>query len=592
MDKTHNISLGGMAFLIDDNAYSSLKNYLNQIRFSLNNASGIDEIISDVEYRMAELLRERLMSREVVNQTDVDYLIGVMGKPEDYYSEEFLDDDEASSTNKAYSHAYSGRTSKKLFRDPDDKMLGGVCSGIGHYTGIDATWVRIITVILLFVDPIFFSVGGTIFIAYFILWLVVPEAKTTSDKLQMRGEPVNFDSIKDFFGNSPETVRNNIQDFGNDARRVANDSGSVLGNLLRAIVKIIGFFFLGILLIIALSLLISFFAVILGLGGALFGVGIAGFSLNEYFPYVFEGAWEEWVAYISLGLVMVIPAIALILAVLRLISKRYRVPRAVGFALPFLWLVGLIGLTIVSVTTLRNFRKTATEVKTVNVASEADTYIVQMDDDDMSDYSIGVSTDGNDILSIKPGYMALPKDDDIRVKKSETGNAYLKLSYVAKGKTMNDAVQNLKTIQYNYEVKDSLVRLDDFLFIKEGNKWRNQRVRITFYLPEGKNVMFRNIDDVESYQDGSYSWHDVDSNKIYTFEENLLTCTNCPEEEKDEEENDHEGASINISSDDAKVSAKDGVIKIIDGKDSVIIKTTKNGTGHISISHESDSISD
>ena len=107
-------------------------------------------------------------------------------------------------------------------------------------------------------------------------------------------------------------------------------------------------------------MLIGFIATLFGLGAAGFGLGIVGFSLNEYFPYLFEGNWEQIVGYLSLGLVMVIPAIGLILLALRLVSDRYKIPRYIGFTLPLLWLVGIFGLSAVSISTLRNFQKTKT----------------------------------------------------------------------------------------------------------------------------------------------------------------------------------------------------------------------------------------
>lgn len=572
MDKTHNISLGGMAFAIDDVAYRTLSKYLNDIRLSLHNSHGVEEIIADVEYRMAELLREKMMAREVVNQTDVDYLIGIMGKPEDFYNEDILDDDPASTTG--YSSRNYSTGAKKLFRDPDDKILGGVCSGLAHYFGIDRTWMRLIILVLPFLDFVFLGISTTfVVLAYFVLWLVVPEAKTTSEKLQMRGEPVNFDSIKDFFGNSPDNVRNNLKDFGDDARRVANSSGSVIGNFLKIIFKIIGFIFLGFLLFIALILLFAFLASVLGLGTAFFGAGIAGLSLNEYFPYIFEGQWEEWVAFISLAFVMILPAIGLILLVLRLVSSRFRVPRAVAVALPFLWLMGLIGLAVVSVTTLRHFQKTTYDVKTVNIPTEAQTLVVQLEDESSS-------YDADDLFSIKPGFLALEKDDDIRVKKSETGNAYLELRYKAKGNTTDEAFKNLKPIDYKYQIKDSIIRLDEYIFLKEGSKWRRQQVDLTLYLPQGKNVVFKNL-DVESYVDGNTNWHLEDSQKIYTFEGDMFKCVNCPEE-----------IETVVTQEQDSVSAKSGVIKIKTEKDSIIIKTNQNGSTNFSISAGTDSISD
>ncbi|MGI9526135.1 MAG: PspC domain-containing protein, partial [Weeksellaceae bacterium] len=216
MDKIHNISLGGFAFSIEDAAFNILNRYLSDIRLSINNIEGAEEIISDVEFRMAELLRERMGGREVVSTSDVHYLVEVMGEPKDFYSEEFADESAATSDSRSRTTFTTSQKSKKLFRDPDNKMIGGVCAGLGHYVGMDATWVRILTIAAMFIDPIFFSMGSMIFVGYFILWLVVPEAKTTSEKLQMRGEPVNVDSIRDFFGKSPENLKIKLSDVGTD----------------------------------------------------------------------------------------------------------------------------------------------------------------------------------------------------------------------------------------------------------------------------------------------------------------------------------------------------------------------------------------
>lgn len=561
MDKTYNISLGGFAFMIDEVAYNSLKRYLSDIRVSLRNSPGVDEIIYDVEYRMAELLRQKMMGREVVNPSDVAYLVETMGQPEDFYNEEFLDDEPTISSG-TRSYSKSGIGVKKLFRDPDDKMLGGVCSGIAHYIGVDAVWVRLFLVLMPFLDFIFLGIStGMLIFTYIILWLIIPLAKTTSDKLQMRGEPVNVDSIKDFFGNSPENIRENVKDFGNDARRVAQNSGSIIGDILKIIVKVMAAIFIFFLLMIALSLLIAFMV-------AIFGIGIAGISLNSYLPYLFEGSWEQIVAYISLAMVMIIPAVILILIAVRLISSRYKVPKFISFTLPILWVLGVLGIMAVSVFTIRDFQRTSSITETVNIPTNANTIIVQREDD-YGDF------DFDDIFQIKDGEFAVPVDDDLTLKKSTTGHAYIELKITGKGRTEAKAANNLKGANYNYTVEDSLVRLDNFLFLKEGQRWRKQDVKTTLYLPEGKNIIFRNVDDVESYENGSFTWHDVDSENIYTFENNLLKCVNCLD------------TTVLDPTDDLN---SDNGIKT--AEDSIIIKTNKNDTSNPIISSEVDSIVD
>lgn len=561
MDKTYNISLGGFAFMIDEVAYNSLKRYLSDIKVSLRNSPGVDEIIYDVEYRMAELLRQKMMGREVVNPSDVAFLVETMGQPEDFYNEEFLDD-EPSAGSGGRTNTKSGIGVKKLFRDPDDKMLGGVCSGLAHYIGVDAVWVRLFFVLMPFLDFIFLGVSTSMLIfTYIILWLIIPLAKTTSDKLQMRGEPVNVDSIKDFFGNSPENIRESVKDFGNDARRVAQNSGSVIGDVLKLLVKIMAAIFIFFLFMIALTLLIAFMV-------AIFGIGIAGFSLNSYLPYLFEGSWEQIVTYISLALVMIIPAVVLVLIAVRLISSRYKVPRFIAFTLPILWILGVFGLIGVSVYTLTEFQRTSSITETVNIPTNANTIIVQRDDDS-GDF------DFDDTFQIKDGHFAVPVDDDLTLKKSTTGHAYIELKISGKGRTEAKAANNLKGANYNYTVEDSLIRLDNFLFLKEGQRWRKQNVKTTVYLPEGKNIIFRNVDDVESYENGGFTWHNVDSEKIYTFENNLLKCVNCLNKTDLEPYND--------------LNSTNGIET---AEDSIIIKTNKNDTSNPIISGENDSIVD
>ncbi|MGB6092673.1 MAG: PspC domain-containing protein, partial [Moheibacter sp.] len=141
MDKTISISLGGYSFIIDEPAYLKLKKYLDDIRRSLKGMEGTDDVISDVEIRIAELFKEKLGNREVVSEPEVDQIIGIMGKPEQY-----VDDEDAETGSERKSGFTSGAATagkKKLYRDPDDKVLGGVLSGIAHYIGIESWSTRV-----------------------------------------------------------------------------------------------------------------------------------------------------------------------------------------------------------------------------------------------------------------------------------------------------------------------------------------------------------------------------------------------------------------------------------------------------------------
>lgn len=203
MDKTVSISLGGFPFIIDENAYTKLKVYLNDVKTSLRGTEGIEDIIEDVEIRIAELFRDNLKFREVVGQEDVEKVISIMGSPEQYK----VDEDETSSNNHSqqnhsYTHHSTGDQSekKRLFRDPDDHIITGLSAGLAHYMGLDPWAVRTVWLVLAILG--IFTAGVSLFLVgfcYFVLLLFVPKAQTTTEKLQMYGKPANIETLKKMF---------------------------------------------------------------------------------------------------------------------------------------------------------------------------------------------------------------------------------------------------------------------------------------------------------------------------------------------------------------------------------------------------------
>ena len=180
MKKTVNINLAGTFFHIDEDAFAKLQRYLDAIRRSLTDPQGSDEIIRDIEARIGELFSEKIeSSSQVISIKELDEVIAVMGQPEDYMVDEEIFDDIPPASKKGKRSSY-----KQLFRDIDNKFIAGVSSGLGHYLGFDAVWVRLLWVLL----TIFSS--GTFILIYILFWILVPAAETTSQKLKMTGEPV------------------------------------------------------------------------------------------------------------------------------------------------------------------------------------------------------------------------------------------------------------------------------------------------------------------------------------------------------------------------------------------------------------------
>lgn len=195
MKITVSINLGGYSFNIDEDAYAELKRYLRNLERHFAEEESSSEILSDIETRISEIFRSKITSfKQVINIEDVNQAISVMGTPED-----ISDNDQKSSGEK-----FSSRGYHRMYRDPDHRIIGGVCAGMGAYWNIDPIIVRIIFLALVLA-------GGIGAIVYLILYIVIPEAKTTAQKIEMKGDPVNIHNIKEAVKQEFDTVRKNMK---------------------------------------------------------------------------------------------------------------------------------------------------------------------------------------------------------------------------------------------------------------------------------------------------------------------------------------------------------------------------------------------
>jgi phage shock protein PspC (stress-responsive transcriptional regulator) len=198
MKTTITINLGGIVFHIDDDAYEMLHNYLIAIEKQFSGEEERREVMSDIESRLSELFTEILgQKRDVIMKDDVSKIFEIMGEPEDFC------DEETQKEEPKQKYRYH-KTSKRLFRDPDNRILGGVCGGLGAYFNIDPIVFRILFIVLFFAG----SVG---FWIYIILWITIPEALTTAQKLEMRGEPITIENIKRAVRDEFENVKRNMK---------------------------------------------------------------------------------------------------------------------------------------------------------------------------------------------------------------------------------------------------------------------------------------------------------------------------------------------------------------------------------------------
>lgn len=292
MKKTININLGGFPFLIDEDAFKLLNDYLDTIRYAFQTDEDTDELATDIENRIAELFIENdPEGRKIVNINEVSKVIERIGKPNEIIDIEeeispLMNDDKINEEVKIEEnitpppvdpHVQYSRNPfarKKIFRDPQNAMLGGVCAGLAVYLNIDPIIIRLIIIIL------FFLSASTIAIAYIILWIVMPEASTPLQRMQMYGKDPTVENIG-------KTVTENFMDqnIGSVNNSSKNKSGfeGFISNIFSIFVKIM--IILGILigapiLLALLFVIIIFIIALFATGGALIGYGLFGDSIN------------------------------------------------------------------------------------------------------------------------------------------------------------------------------------------------------------------------------------------------------------------------------------------------------------------------
>lgn len=338
MKKTLTVNLGGTVFHIDEDAYQLLDKYLSNLRIHFRKEEGSEEIMNDFEMRISELFNERVrLGYEVITLEHVEKVINQMGKPE-----EIFDGEEEEKKEEPRAHAFqeteTGGGKKRLMRDPDNRVLGGVAGGIAAYTGWDVTAIRLAMILLLFIPYLH---GVVIF--YIILWLVMPLARTASDKLIMRGRKVTLENIGKTVTDGFEKVSVNVNDYISSDKprsflqKLADLFVTVVGFILKFLVILLGIITLPPLLLVAFVLVVITFALIVG------GTGIL-YHLSPFGMHMYNGEPTALVVLGCLGTILLIgiPIFSLIYAICTQLFKLKPLPSAAKWTLLILWIVSLI----------------------------------------------------------------------------------------------------------------------------------------------------------------------------------------------------------------------------------------------------------
>jgi phage shock protein PspC (stress-responsive transcriptional regulator) len=572
MKQVININFHGRVIPIEVSAFELLKNYTDSLNRYFANEEGKEEIINDIENRISELFQQRLTSGiTCITDDDVNAVIKSIGRPEDFESQETAIGTEEKTNDQNTSAA---GTYKRLYRDENNKVFGGVCSGMANYFGIDPVIMRVIAVILFgvaFVPYIILwivvpssassEIGGTrkklyrdsddkkiagvcsglanyfgvspwiprviflvpflsfilhwdIFdfhnfwhfsfspgalIIYIILWLVVPEATTTAEKLEMKGEKVDIHSIKNSVMEEIKGVKQRAEKFATDNKHIVADMGNTakrtgrsVGDVLVLILKIFAYFIIG---CVAFSLVISLLAV------ALAAIGIFPAASN----FLLREGWQTILAWGVLLFFISVPVIGIITWIIRRLAKMKRHGKTLRLTFISLWIVGWVCVIGLIASLSKDFRTTT--------ANNSQTIVLNVPTINKLEITTANSSPKyyhtqwfkwGPFVNLEDDTIYL-KNLDVHIVRAFNDSFKVTMVKIASGANRHAADVAANAINFNVVQKDSLLLLDRGIELTKENKFRNQRIALIVYVPVGKQIRIdENISGVSTLNFAGY----------------------------------------------------------------------------------------
>lgn len=606
MNKVVNVNLNGIVFSIDETAYETLRRYLEGLKAHFAGTLGASEIIQDIEARVAELLQSRLSDKYTVIQlSDVEEVIALMGDPRQ------MDDHEQGEPAYEYARQETQQTVrqlrrdaqhktlggvcagianyfgidimiprilfllaflmfgsgvlvyiimwiiipeanpgeislesqnvKRLFRNPEDKKVGGVCSGIAQYIGIDSVWLRLGFLVALFVF-------GTGILAYIILWIALPEAKTSAEKLQMKGEAVDVNNIQ-------KVVRENA------AKSTVKSTGSVLTEIIRVAFKITSKLIGTILIICAISLL----GAVIFLWNYSFADVLNRLDITEYYSY-----FEYGIGLFSFS----VAAMILLVGIKFLFHSRIHI----RIAVLILFILSITGLALM-LSFGWQYRKSVSDKavvkETVLKSASPDTLYIAVDqytlpEEDDEDESVTV-TINKDTRSrkIKLGgkvgdWIRVFYNTRLVVKPSVDDSVSLLLTKTARGENPESATENAQAIQFKADLNGNRLVLDEGVKLSDNQPFKYQQVSAKLRVPVG--TILKLDPAVRKMLDEDFE-EDFDLGNTFKMTSKGLRCIDCEDSEDGEDQDIN--IEWNVDDDDGEVNIKiKGNNETIEVKDS------------------------
>ena len=466
MKKTININIKGNAFQIEEDAYAHLTRYLESIRKRIHDPKEAQEVIDDIEYRLAELFRSSCKTTaDIITEEMVQEVIKVMGEPSDITGEEETVNDQQSAASDSSTYApYS--FSRKLYRDPDDRILGGVCGGLGHYFGLSPIIFRI-----LFIALIFTGITPLIYIAF---WIAMPVAITVSQRMEMMGpSPAHSKTNTSYKNDMSYKYQQNIYSKKN------HDPAKQLVRIFAVIFGVI--------------IAISSFIVLTLLTLAVFFY--PHFFSDTDFPYNFIHELPAHIIDMSdfmmltIGSLIVvgIPLLVLFYLGISLIFNIKKGHGWIGVIAFLIWLGGILILVYIGVKTSKQFMSESTIRQETELKLDGITTLYLKPTKTLHYDGEYLDIEINDLeVRSYNGEPVIQGEPDIEIHRSDDPRIVIKKH--ARGKNNSDAQSNANKTEYFWVQNDSILQLDAFFTLTNNALIRNQEVDVDIYIPKNINI--------------------------------------------------------------------------------------------------------
>ena len=514
MDKTIKINLAGTLFQIDEEAYHILRDYLKEVNKRFQNVQGGAETIEDIELRIAEIFQSSATLTGNVTKENVEAMIAILGKPEDFDHPE---------SNADFSADYTHR--RRLYRNPSDTVICGVSGGIGAYLNIDPVWIRVLFIVF----TVFYGLG---LIVYLALWIALPKAVSDIQKQELFGE--NFRS---------EVYREKNRLISESNTGVSNQTGNSktgrVGNALNEIFGAIGkgfyIVFRIILIIFGVCFVFMGFASLVVFVAVFFfrfpgftsidSVHIAIINVPDFLDFILTPTLTPWVMILT-TVIVVLPLIALIYWGIKMIFWFKVRDGIISLIALILWIVSVSALLMILFDQGISFAETGSKNEKITLENVPDTLYLKVSNK-LSDlkYDKELTLPHDEFsLYINNSKNELYGRPRIWLQESENNTASLLVRKHSNGKIRREAVEKAESLVFNYKIANDTIYIDQYYNIPSKYKWTGADINVDIFIPKGKVIwidknaeyLFRN-----SMGNGISAWEL--GNKYWRFTEDGLT---------------------------------------------------------------------